>query len=64
VPPSHIILSGHHAGNTLIAEALAKQTNAEITLPSFLDGYFQFENKVENPIRLESYFIPLGLAVE
>jgi len=64
VPPSHIILSGRHASNALIKEALAKQVSAEITLPSFLDGYFQIENKDDNSIRLESYFIPLGLAVE
>lgn len=64
VPPSHIILSGYHAGNSLIAEALARQISAEITLPPFHDGYFQLDNKDGEPPRLERFFIPLGLAVE
>jgi Tfp pilus assembly PilM family ATPase len=63
IPPSHIILSGQHASNTFLQEALSRQISANIMLPPFLDGYFQCSPGVE-PARPELFLIPLGLAVE
>lgn len=62
IPLSRMILSGEHAANQSLRQALADQLKIEIARPRFNEGYFKHYDKTLDDNAAERFLIPLGLA--